>query len=168
MQRMIWKHISIGLIAVLFGNLACVTVKVGGPESKRATGVTAKAPGSPFIVDDAVGVDASWKNPTNGNAISYLTDCQDPSDPPLDGIVQGVLTGLSDLKTEATGSPTIQGREGRRVLASGKVDGVPSQIDLLVFKRNQCIYVLTYAGVLSVFDKNRRDFNQFIEEFRAP
>jgi hypothetical protein len=82
--------------------------------------------------------------------------------------VQGVIVGLSDLNVESKETVTVQSREGRRVLASGKVDGVPSLIDLLVFKRNTCIYILTYVGVKSAFNENRGDFNKFLESFRAP
>jgi hypothetical protein len=113
-------------------------------------------------------VDAAWKNPKNGNVISYLSDCQDPNDPPLEQIVAGVLGALTDLKYENEESPMVQGRESRRVLASGKVDGVPTEIDLLAFKRNQCIYILTYLGVKKTFSENHRDFGQFIEGFKAP
>ncbi len=148
---------------------SCVSVKLGtGDETKRATGVEFVEPQSPFRKDDNKQVDASWKHPRSGNSIAFLSDCKDPSDPSLDNIVQGVINGLSELKVESKETVTVQGREGRRVLASGKVDGVPSLIDLLVFKRNQCIYILTNVGVKPAFSENRGDFARFIESFRAP
>lgn len=113
-------------------------------------------------------VDAAWKNPKNGNLISYLTDCHDESDPALDFIVQGALGGLTDLKYDRKDSPMIQGREARRVVASGRVDGVPSKIDLLAFKRDNCIFILSYVGVQKSFAENHSQFERFIEGFRAP
>lgn len=148
---------------------SCVSVKLGtSDETKRATNVVYREPKAPFVKDDRTEVDASWRHPRNGNSISFLSDCKDPSDPPLDNIVQGVVVGLGDLNFESKETVTVQGREGRRVLASGKVDGVPSLIDLLVFKRNQCIYILTNVGVKSAFAENRADFAKFVEGFRAP
>lgn len=148
---------------------SCVSVKLGNSDDpKRATGVEYRDPKSPFSKEDNKSLDASWKNPRNGNSIAFLSDCKDPSDPPLDNIVQGVIVGLSDLNVESKETVTVQGREGRRVLASGKVDGVPSLIDLLVFKRNQCIYILTNVGVKTAFHENRGEFTKFLESFKAP
>jgi hypothetical protein len=62
----------------------------------------------------------------------------------------------------------MQEREGRRVHAAGKVDGVPTEIDLLAFKRNHCIYILSYVGVKKAFTEDRSAFTKFIEGFRAP
>lgn len=158
------------LLAILLTATACVSVKLSGTDNtaKRAVGVTHNEPGKPFTFAENPDVDASWKNAKNGNMISYVSDCKDPSDPPLDNIVAGVVAGITDLKYESREEVTMQGREGRRVLATGKVDGVQSAIDLLVFKRNYCIYILTYAGVKNSFPANREDFNKFIQGFRAP
>lgn len=156
-------------IWVLGNMLGCISVNLGGKdESKRAAGVQVTEPTSPFEVDKRMDVDGSWKNHKNGNSISYISDCQDPSDPPLEGIIDGALAGLNELKLESNESPTIQGREARRVMASGKVDGVPSKIDLLVFKRNHCIYILSYVGVQKAFSENFAQFDKFISGFRAP
>jgi hypothetical protein len=93
---------------------------------------------------------------------------KDATDPSLDHIVGGLLGGLASVKRESDETVTVQGREGKRVLAAGKVDGVPTHIDLLVFKRNQCIYILSYVGVSKAFPADRAAFNKFIEGFRAP
>jgi hypothetical protein len=148
---------------------SCVTVKLGkDADGVRAVGIKVKEPASPFMKDPQEEVDASWKNPKNGNVISYLSDCSDKTDPPLDHIVQGTLSGLNDLHFDSTESPMVQSREARRVVASGKVDGVPSQIELLVFKRNMCIYILSYVGVKKTFAENRREFQAFLDGFVAP
>lgn len=151
--------------AVLCG---CVTVKLAGETGKKASNVELREPKKPFEKDSRPEVDAAWKNGRNGNVISYISDCNDPSDPPLNQILAGVLGGLTDLKTLKEETPIILGREGQRVHASGKVDGVPTEIDLLAFKRNHCIYILSYVGVKKSFPDDRTAFNQFIEGFQAP
>jgi hypothetical protein len=146
----------------------CVTVKLAGESGKKAAGVEYKQPDKPFEKDSRPEVDLAWKNGRNGNVISYISDCNDPADPPLAQILSGVLSGLSDLKTLEETTPVIQGREGERVHASGKVDGVPTEIDLLTFKRNHCIYILSYVGVKKSFNEDRAEFTKFIDGFRAP
>lgn len=154
------------LISILFSG--CVTVNLGEGKSQKADGVELKAPAKPFESQSRDDVDSAWKNRSNGNVISYLSDCKDPSDPPLDSIVQGVLSGLSEMKIETSAKPTVQGREARRTTAQGKVDGVPTHVELLVFKRNNCIFILNYAGVSSAFPDNKADFQRFVEGFKAP
>lgn len=156
------------IFTTLLMGTGCVTVKLGGQESQRADGVAFREPSPPFTRDHRDEVDAAFKNHRNGNVISYLSDCKDPTDPPLDSIVAGVLAGLTDPKIESKETVQMLGREGRRVVAFGKVDGVASAIDLLVFKRNQCIYILSYVGVKTAFPDNRADFNRFVEGFKVP
>lgn len=147
----------------------CVSLNIGPSHaSKRATEVKFAEPDRIFVKDDRPDVDAAWKNPQNGNFITYLSDCQENSDPTLDDIVQGAISSLSELKVESNQTLTFQEREARRVLAAGKVDGVASQIDLLAFKRNRCIFILSYVGVRKHFAQNHAVFDRFLESFRAP
>lgn len=162
---------NIGIFFV-FGSVAlsgCVNVKIGpDSELKRAEGVQLEAPSEPFAPQSRTDVDVAWKNSKNGNVISYLSDCKDSSDPTLEAITQGILAGLNHVKIESSTNVTVQARAGLRTLASGTVDGVASSTDLLVFKRNGCIYVLSLVGVSSVFEQDHQRFNQFINGFRAP
>lgn len=147
----------------------CVTVNLGGNgKGKRAEGVAFDAPASPFVRENRDDVDAAWKNPKTGNVISYLSDCKDPTDPPLDHIVNGVLAGLNNLKIESQETTEYQGREARHVSASGKVDGVPTGTELVVVKRNTCIYILGYVGVQRYFSADRAEFTRFVQGFKAP
>lgn len=156
------------IVAFCIG-IGCVSVNLGGASAgKRATGVHAPSPQKPFTSSAREDVDGAWINEKTGNLISYLSDCQDSSDPSLDSILQGALMGLSELKIDSSESPMIQGREARRIVAVGKVDGVPSKIDILTFKRNHCIYILSYVGVQKAFDQDHGQFETFLRGFQAP
>src|SRR5687767_3954464 len=86
-------------IAILtsFAITGCVSVSIGGNEPKRAQDVRFTAPPQPFQQEDRADVDMSWRHRDNGNAISFLSDCQDATDPDLDTIANGVFSGLNDL-----------------------------------------------------------------------
>jgi hypothetical protein len=165
------RHLPVlTVVCIACAALSCVSVKLAGTgdNTTRAVGVRYVDPESPFAKDQRTDIDAAWKNPKNGNLISYLSDCQDSADPSLDSIVQGALSGLSELHVDSTQSPRVQSREARRVTATGKVDGVLTRTDLLAFKRNNCIYILSYVGVVATFDENRASFDKFISGFQAP
>ena len=163
------KAVAVALSLSFVGAMGCVTVNLGGAKGgKRAAGVVFVPPPAPFEKEARDDVDAAWKNSRNGNVISYLSDCKDPSDPGLDTITSGVLSGLNDLRYDSQKDLTFQGRGARRSVASGRVDGVPTRIDLLVFKRNQCIYIIDLIGVEANVAQNASDFEHFLSEFRAP
>ncbi len=159
---------AILIISILLIASSCVTVKLGSTEGHKAVGVSIREPSPPFERVNRQDVDAAFKNPVNGNVISYVSDCKDPADPSLDGIVSTLLTDLTDLKIEFSQNTTFRDRDARRVQAHGKVDGVESALDLLVFKRNDCIFILTYLGVKSAFAENRSEFDKFVEGFEVP
>lgn len=156
------------LILIVLFSAGCVTVKLANKVGKRAEGVTLQAPTPNFHKDARTEVDAAWQNHKNGNVISYLSDCGDPTDPPLQQIIGGVLAALADVKIVDESTQMKQDREARLVHAAGKVDGVPTEIELFTFKRNHCIYILSYVGVKKSFEHDRASFTKFVEGFRAP
>lgn len=165
------KHLAVLFYILMFLTAnGCISVNLGAGSAsgKKSEGVQTIVPTAPFVVQKRADVDGAWKSEKTGNTISYISDCQDPSDPTLDSIVRDAMAGLTDLKVESTQSPTMQSREARRVVASGQVDGVQSKIDLLAFKRNHCIYILSYVGVSSAYAADHAQFDKFISGFRAP
>lgn len=161
------KAAPLNILAIIFLG-GCVSVNIGNSEAKRASGVQVREPVEPFQKESREDVDASWRHKANGNAISYISDCQDSSDPDLDTIANGVFSGLSQITYDSKEEMEFRRREAKRILAHGKVDGVPTYIDLLVFKKNRCIYILSYVSLPNTYKANKRDFDQFIEGFNPP
>lgn len=147
---------------------SCVSVELGPKRPARASGIRYDAPAKPFEKASADNVDEIWRNPRNGNALSFLSECNDPSDPSLHAIEQGVLSGLYPYNYVKQNDITYEGRAARRVQVKGVVDGVPSLVDLLVFKRNNCIYILSYVGLEQNHHQDEKTFETFISGFHAP
>jgi len=146
----------------------CISVSLSGDKHEKANGVKLQAPAAPFEKAKGDNVDEIWRNPKNGNAISYLSDCSDQSDPSLLSIEQGVLSGLNPYSYESQTELTFDGRGARKSRVKGTVDGVASVVDLLVFKRNNCIYILSYVGLQQKHSEDQQRFDTFMERFHAP
>lgn len=146
----------------------CVSVQLGGSKSIRAKGITYTKPDSRFEKASADNVDEIWRNPRNGNAISYLSECGDSSDPSLISVEQGVLSGLYPYTYESQKDIMFENRAARRVSVKGVVDGVPSLVDLLIFKRNNCLYILSYVGLEQHHQEDLKVFDRFTQGFHAP
>jgi hypothetical protein len=160
------KSALLGIL--LFTCTSCVSVALGPGAPQRASGVRFSAPAKPFEKASAEHVDGTWRDSANGNAISYLSECNDPSDPTLHAIEQGVLSGLYPYSYVTQADTTYEGRAARRVQVKGIVDGVPSLVDLLIFKRNNCLYILSYVGLEQHHQRNQKAFEDFISGFHAP
>lgn len=159
---------AIFCVLIFYFLSGCINVAIGTSSVKKADGVRFTAPQTPFEKVSRDDVDASWRNPKNGNSIAFISDCQDASDPDLDTIASGIFNGIKNLEYKSDENLTYRSREAKRILAHGKVDGVPTFTDLLIFKKNRCIYVLSYVSLDSTRAANTQDFERFIQGFNPP
>ncbi len=156
------------LVVLSFGLGACVSINVGGGKAERADDVEFNEPPDPFDDEDAGNVDEGWKNPKNGNSISYISECNTGQDPSLQSVRSGVLSTLSEAEVTSEDKRPYNGREALRSEASGKVDGVVTRLDLMIFKKNNCLYIITYVALPDSYDADRKHFENFLEGFKAP
>lgn len=157
----------IGILLIVL-NSACVSVNVGGKKASKAEDVKYETPSSPFSSLNAEGADKAWQNKNNGNTIAFQSTCNDQADPPLDAIQAEVLSVFGDVKVEKTSTKEFNGREALSTIAEGVVDGVRTKTELLIFKKNDCSYTLSYVGVAKRFAEDQARFTQFVNSFGAP
>lgn len=147
----------------------CVSVEINKSKpARRNENVRFKEPSAPFKELKSSDLDRGWKNPKNGNSISFITECDDGVDPSLENIYNGILKNVSQVETVSKDKITYNGREGLRAVVTGHVDGVLSKIDFLIFKKNGCTHILTYVALAHTFEQNAADFQKFVESYQAP
>lgn len=148
---------------------ACVSVNIGdSAQSQKSTTVKFKSPSKPFSEFKMEYVDSAWKNPSNGNSISFLSECKSAADPTLDTIYKGLISSIGRAETLSKKTFTFNNREALRSTVTGFVDGVQSKFDLLVFKKNSCTYILSYVATEANFDENLTAFETFTQNFVVP
>ncbi len=147
---------------------ACVSVTLGKDKSKRASDIQFKAPSNPFKEMNVSGADEAWQNKSNGNMISFLSTCNDPADPSLEAVQGDLLSALDDLRVINSEKQTFNSRLALTTEAEGFIDGVRTRLETLVFKKNNCIYALSYVGVDKSFADDRGQFRDFVKTFEAP
>ncbi len=148
---------------------ACVSVNIGDSgQSQKSTTVQFKAPAAPFVVFKTDFVDSAFKNPRNGNSISFLSECNSAADPSLDTIHKGLISSIDRAESISKKIYQYNNREALRSTVSGYVDGVQSKFDLLVFKKNNCTYILSYVATEKNFSENLSVFETFTENFVVP
>jgi hypothetical protein len=148
--------------------VSCISVNVGFKPPASSKGVVFRSPASPFQPLSQTRADGAWKNKANGNSISFHSACQDPADPPLEAALKEMLGEIEDLKTIRNRTVSFNAREAIDSEVEGKLDGIPTRIRSLVFKKNDCLYTITHIGLPAFFEQDRERFEEFLGSFQAP
>ena len=146
---------------------ACVSVNIGPKAGQKSSEVKFTAPPAPFEAIGNVAADGAWQNKKNGNTISFYSVCSDPADPAIDVVMRDLFAELNDLKTVHTANRTFDGREALDTEVEGRLDGVPTRIHAIVYKKNSCTYTVSYIGIPKSFEEDRGRFTNFLGNFRA-
>jgi hypothetical protein len=157
----------IGVLLTL-ATSGCISLNIGQQKGERSSGVRFDPPGFPFQPLEGGRADGAWQNRQNGNSISYLSSCDDPSDPALDLVMRDLFADFKDMKSLKRETTQFNGREAEVAEVEGLVDGVRTRVHAVVFKKNNCLYTLSYIGVAPSFEADHGRFEQFLGSFRAP
>lgn len=144
-----------------FMTTACVSVSLGDKTGKSYENISFKAPTDPYSELKMQSADRSWQNAKNGNTISYMSACDQASDPTLDVLSSIALDGVEDLKIVEKKRINYNGREALNTILLGRVDGVPIQADLTVLKKNNCVFNITYIGSIHTYMSDLSIFKKF-------
>ncbi len=147
---------------------SCVSIDISKNNVKKAQGVNFRPPDLPFKKIESDDIDVGWRNDKNGNTITVLSDCENPYDPSLANIEEGVVSGLQELKKINSKESMYNGRASRQSVFTGTVDGIPTKINLMIFKKNNCIYVLSFLALIQHYNHDEAKFQTFLQRFEAP
>ncbi len=161
-----FKFIAFGITMIFISG--CVSVQLPGAVAKKATGIIYVEPTKPFESIKSDGADKVWLSKKTANTIAYLTECESPNDPGLKQLESEYLNALGKLEITKSETSTFNGRESLSTSANGEIDGINVQVKLLIFKKNNCNYTLSYSGVKKKFDSELKYFDQFVESFKVP
>jgi hypothetical protein len=166
-QFCLFIHIIVaGAFAAVFSG--CISVNLPSASGQKATSVTLQPPANPYSEIKGKNTDQTWLSSKTGNTISYISDCNNPSDPSLQQIESETLNVLGNLKIISSETPIYNGRIALQTVAQGEVDGVPVKMRMMTVKKNGCNYSLIYAGVSEKFAAEIQQFDGFLKGFKAP
>ncbi len=156
------------LTLVTIGNASCVSVKLGNENVSKSATVRFDKPAKPFEVIALKNADESWQNKNTGTTISYLSICNDTSDPTLQSLRDSTVRGIEEADIEKENMIPYNNRQALRSDISGHLDGVKVMVKLLIFKKNFCNYTISMVGIQSKYESDSVEFEKFIKGFIAP
>lgn len=91
--------------------------------------------------------------------------CKDIDDVPLDVLTNQALFGVNERHELGRSDVTLDGRAARRTQVTGTMDGVPVALDLVVMKKNNCVFDFQLVSSPADFAARQTDFVRFISGF---
>ena len=162
------NHIRLFILISFLFLTSCVSVNLGGGKASKATDISYVAPKSSFDKIKNEGFDHAWQNPKNGNTIAFLSECRSKTDISMQLMEKESLEALENLKIIKSNLFEYNEREAKELLAEGQVDGIPVKIQLVLLKKNECNYTISFVGRKKFFDVDQGTFQTFLTEFKAP
>jgi len=151
----------------LIALVSCVSVNLKPQSIKRSEGTKFTEPPPPFRVIENPSVDFAWQSSKTGNTLAYASECHNRSEITLDMMEQESLAAIMNARIMDSQTMEYNDREAKQIVAEGYVDGVAIKIAILLFKKNDCNYTLTFVGRKKHFDTEFNYFKKFKESFKA-
>lgn len=155
---------TVCLTAALLG---CVSVRLPGQkEVVKSTRVKAEFKASQYEKLNVSWADQAWQHQKTGAIISYFTECG--SDPSLDSLMHEALLALDKFEIESSQEITFNSRLAVERSVTGTIDGVPVNLEILVFKKDSCNYTLSHSSKSDQASISAPDFAEFKKNFKVP
>ena len=105
---------------------------------------------------------------TKNNAVIYINGkCKGSSDAPLTILRTHLLIGFKGKKIIKSEDLSIEDRKALHSIILASLDGVKRKIDYYIFKKNGCLYDLVLISPINTFDKNQKEFNKIVKNFKV-
>ena len=125
---------------------------------------------SPWKKKQKEGWEAVWQNSKSQSLISYLSNCSSSNIfTSLKDFQQDFLSGLRSFRFLKRNKIIHQGQSAHR-LSLKSVNSLKKikQMEILLFKKEKCFYVLSFLGHSpSTLLEDIKTFNQFIKGFKV-
>lgn len=111
--------------------------------------------------------DVSWFNPEDGSTIMANSYCKGVQDAPLEALTQHLFIGMTEQKIITQNKLTISAREALESKAEAKIDGVKRTFQILVLKKDSCVYDVILSSSPSAFENNLPAFKQVVSGLKV-
>jgi hypothetical protein len=113
-------------------------------------------------------VQVAWIHPGYAGVIELHAACDDQGDSSLEQYTDHLRIDWTDWKVESQTRERIADREALRTIVAASLDGVSRKNELVVLKKNGCLFDLRFSADPGHFDQGREDFARVVGGFRFP
>ena len=114
------------------------------------------------------GADLAFRDDAHDGSVLFDVRCRNrDDDAPLAILTEHLIMGTTAREFESQRVFPFDGREAMRSILRAKLDVVPLQYDILVMKKDGCLYDLVYVAPPDRFAEGDADFDRFALGLRA-
>ncbi|MCP3136742.1 hypothetical protein [Pyxidicoccus xibeiensis] len=113
------------------------------------------------------GNDLAFSEEGTGRALSVNATCEGHDDPPLPVLTRHLLAGFTERQEVSQQVVPLAGREALRSRFLAKLDGVPVQLELVVLKKDNCVFDFSYVAPPALAEARLADFEGLLAGFEA-
>lgn len=88
-------------------------------------------------------------------------------DAPLPRLAKELFQRLQERKITSEKNLTLDGRAALRMQGGGRMDGVPIRMDVVVMKKDFCLYDFVYFAPPATYAQGVGDFEEYLHGFRT-
>jgi hypothetical protein len=108
----------------------------------------------------------AFYSPQLNSTISTDSFCEQAyNDSSLDSLTRHLFPGLQDTKVIQQQSMMLSERGGLQTIMSASLDGVPVMLNLVVVKKDWCLFDFFLVSEKNYFEKATEDFEKFFRGF---
>lgn len=113
-------------------------------------------------------VQVAWVRPDIAGVIELHAQCVDQGDSSLEQYTDHLRIDWTSWNVIEQRTETIEGRAALRTWVDAALDGVPRRAELVILKKDGCLFDLRYSASPEAFALGEDDFHRVLAAFRFP
>lgn len=160
------RRAQVLLLGLLFALGACASSGRFVDWSYRRGGIGYRVGELPatWTRSSAQGADLAFRR-KDGGTIVVNSSCKGGEDVPLIVLTNHLLFGIEAQTEHVRTELTLDGRAALRTRLGGEVDGVHVELDLVVLKKDGCVYDLQLIAAAAQLARCQDDFDALVKGF---
>lgn len=114
------------------------------------------------------GVQVAWERAPSAGVIQVRAQCEEHGDSSLASFTDHLRIDFGAWNIQQQSSMELIGREALRTRVQAELDGVPVSLELVVVKKNGCLFDLSYVSPPRAFEAGIPAFDQVVAGFEFP
>jgi hypothetical protein len=113
------------------------------------------------------GNDVAYTSNDSPHSLAVNSTCEGHGDASLEILTEHLVMGFTDKERVHQERRLLDGREGLRSRYRARLDGVPVEMELVVLKKDGCVYDFTYLSPPGRLEEKRESFERVLKEFHT-
>jgi hypothetical protein len=111
--------------------------------------------------------DVAFQSEHSPHVVAVNATCKEYEDVQLPVLTRHLLMGFTDTDIHEQTAEPLDGREALRTHVTARLDGVPTELLLVVLKKDGCIYDFSYLSPVGQLEEERPAFETLVHNFSA-